>query len=114
DANPANGDNLIPAGVNTENAVEFHKQLTDLFDGIIRGEISEHIAWACPRRHAKTAWISNIFLCHQVVYRHRKYIVEISDTTDVAGDFITWTRYQLKFNNKLRLDFGELLDVRPS
>ena len=114
DGNPANGDNLIPEGINVGNAVDFHRQLTELFDGIVAGVITEHIAWACPRRHAKTAWISNIFLAHQVVYRHRKYIVEISDTTDVAGDFITWTRYQLKLNEKLRIDFGELLDVRPS
>src|SRR5690606_19861079 len=67
-----------------------------------------------PRGHAKTAWISNIFLTHQVVYRLRKYIVLFSETTDVAGDFITWGKFQLKLNEKLRNDFGELLHVKPS
>src|SRR5699024_11326791 len=57
---------------------------------------------------------SNIFLIHQIVFRHKKYIVLFSETTDVAGDFITWGRYQLKLNNKLREDFGELLHVQPS
>jgi len=114
EGNPDNPDNLIPAGVTYENVVDFHRILCGLFDDIIKGIQKKHVAWACPRRHAKTAWISNIFALHQVVFRHRKYIVVFSETTDVAGDFITWGRYQLKLNEKLRADFGELLDVRPS
>lgn len=114
DANKENADNLIPEGVTYDNVVDFHKLLTGLFDDIIEGKQRKHVAWACPRSHAKTAWISNIFLLHQVVYRHRKYIVLFSETTDVAGDFITWGRYQLKLNEKLRGDFGELLHVSPS
>jgi predicted phage terminase large subunit-like protein len=114
DGNPGNADNLLPEGVNYDNVVPFHKMLTGLFDDIIEGKQKKHVAWACPRQHAKTAWISNIFLLHQVVYRHRKYIVLFSETTDVAGDFITWGRYQLKLNEKLREDFGVLLEVRPS
>src|SRR5690606_12414183 len=58
--------------------------------------------------------ISNIYLVHQIVYRLRKYIVLFSETTDVAGDFITWGKFQLKLNAKLRNDFGELLHVKPS
>src|SRR5699024_12472761 len=53
-------------------------------------------------------------LVHQVVFRHKRYIVEVSETTDVAGDFITWARFQLKFNRKLRDDFGTLLHERSS
>lgn len=114
DSNPDNPDNLIPTGVNVMNAADFHKTLTALFDDIARGVQTSHIAWAVPRAHAKTSWISNIFLTHQVVYRHKRYIVLFSETTDVAGDFITWSRFQLKLNLALREDFGELLDVRPS
>lgn len=114
DGNPGNDENLIPAGVNVLNAAKFHKELTSMLDDVTKGLAKRHIAWACPRRHAKTAWLSNIFLVHQVVYRLRKYIVLFSETTDVAGDFITWGRYQLKLNEKLRNDFGELLHVKPS
>lgn len=114
DGNPENPDNLIPEGVNTENSADFHKKLSGMLDDITEGRVKRHIAWACPRRHAKTAWLSNIFNLHQVVYRHKKYIVLFSETTDVAGDFITWGRYQLKLNEKLREDFGELLHVKPS
>lgn len=114
EGNPDNPDNLIPVGVTYENVVDFHKMLCGLFDDIITGIQKKNVAWACPRQHAKTAWISNIFLIHQVVYRHRKYIVLFSETTDVAGDFITWGRYQLKLNEKLRGDFGELLHQKAS
>src|SRR5690625_4494772 len=114
DGNEDNPDNLIPAGVNVNNAAEFHRKLTDMLDDVTKGRVDRHIAWACPREHAKTAWLSNIFLLHQIVFRHKRYIVLFSETTDTAGDFITWGRYQLKLNDKLRKDFGELLHVQAS
>src|SRR5690606_2530177 len=114
DGNPGNDENLIPAGVHVGNAADFHKELTSMLDDVTKGKAKRNIAWACPRRHAKTAWLSNIYLVHQIVYRLRKYIVLFSETTDVAGDFITWGRYQLKLNAKLRADFGELLHIQPS
>lgn len=114
DGNPGNAENLIPEGVNVSNAARFHKELTAMLDDVTKGLARRHIAWACPRRHAKTAWLSNIYALHQVVFRHRRYIAVFSETTDMAGDFISWGRYQLKLNRKLRRDFGELLDERPS
>lgn len=114
DGNPNNADNLIPSGVNAQNSANFHKELTSMLDDVSRGAVKRNIAWACPRRHAKTAWLSNVFLIHQIVYRRKKYIVLFSETTDVAGDFITWGRFQLKLNEKLRDDFGVLLHERPS
>ena len=114
DGNEDNPDNLVPSGVNVLNAADFHKQLTDMLDDVTKGNAERHIAYAVPRQHAKTAWLSNIFLAHQIVFKHKRYIVLFSETTDVAGDFITWTRYQLKLNEKLRKDYGELLHVQPS
>ena len=38
----------------------------------------------------------------------------ISETSDVAGDFISWARDQLKYNEKLREDFGILLHEQKS
>lgn len=112
--NPGNDDNLIPEGVTYENTAQFHKDLCALLDDVATGKQKKNIAHSCPRGSAKTAYLSNIFLCHQVVYRHRKYIVLVSETTDVAGTFLSWTRYQLKLNEKLRRDFGEILHVKPS
>lgn len=114
EGNPGNPDNLIPVGVTLDTAADFHRMLCSLLDEITTGKQSTNVAWSVGRGHAKTAYLSNGYLCHQVVFRHRRYIVEVSETTDVAGDFISWTRNQLKFNEKLRDDFGELLYVQKS
>ena len=112
--NPENNSNLIPTGQTYENAANFHRELCAILDEITKGNISTNVGYSVGRRHAKTAYLSNGYLCHQIVYRLKNYIVEVSETTDVAGDFVTWTRHQLKFNEKLRADFGELLHERPS
>src|SRR5699024_145535 len=75
DGNPDNPDNLIPEGVNVSNAADFHKQLTDMLDDVTKGNADRHIAWACPRGHGKSAWLSNIFLAHQIVFKHKRYVV---------------------------------------
>lgn len=114
EGNPDNPDNLIPLGTTYETAADFHADLCSIFDDIATGVQKTHMSVAVSRGHAKTSWTSNIFLTHQVVYQHRKYIVLFSETADVAGDFISWSRYQLKMNDKLREDFGELMSLQPS
>ncbi|MFO6873644.1 hypothetical protein ACJTB9_25210, partial [Bacillus cereus] len=115
EGNPGNPDNLIPAGVTMDDAAEFHETLCGLLDDITTGrEKKKKVAWSVGRGHAKTAYLSNGYLCHQVVYRLKQYIVLISETSDVAGDFISWARDQLKYNEKLREDFGILLYEQKS
>ena len=114
EGNPGNPSNLIPQGQTFAGAAKFHKELCGLLDDVSKGETESHIGWSVGRRHAKTAYLSNAYVCHQVVFRLKKYIAIISQTTDMAGDFASWTRFQLKHNIKLREDFGELLSVRAS
>jgi predicted phage terminase large subunit-like protein len=114
EGNPDNPDNLIPAGQTLDNAADFHRELCRLLDEITLGRVNTNVAWVVGRGHAKTAYLSNAYLCHKVVYRHKRYIVEVSETTDVAGDFIQWTRNQLCYNDKLREDFGPLLNPKKS
>lgn len=114
DGNPDNPDNLIPSGVNYENSADFHRELCSLLDDITKGKTRYNVAWCVGRGHAKTAYLSNGYLCHQLVFRHRRYIVLVSETTGVAADFLAWTRNQLKFNQKLREDFGELLSPQKT
>lgn len=114
DRNPENPSNLIPKGQTLGDAADFHKTLCSLLDEVTRGEQDANVGWSVGRRHAKTAYLSNSYLVHQCAFRHQKYIVEVSETTDVAGDFIKWTVNQLKFNEKLREDFGPLLHPKPS
>ncbi|MGG1594898.1 phage terminase large subunit [Terribacillus saccharophilus] len=112
--NPENVSNLIPEGQTFLDAAEFHRTLCSLLDEVTKGNQQTNVGWSVGRRHAKTAYLSNAYLCHQVVFRLQKYIVEVSETTDVAGDFIKWTVNQLKFNEKLIGDFGVLLYEKPS
>ncbi|WP_281202669.1 phage terminase large subunit [Cytobacillus kochii] len=112
--NPDNETNLIPKGQVYSGAADFHRTLCSLLDDITAGNQTSNVAWSVGRRHAKTAYLSNSFLCHQTVFRHQKYIIEVSETTDVAGDFIKFTQQNLKFNEKLREDFGPLLHPKPS
>ena len=114
DANPDNDENLIPKGSNYDNMSEFHKELTGMLSKVSSKEKDDNIAWACPRRHAKTAYASNIFPVHQAVYKHRQFMVIVSETADMAGTFITWGNRQFKFNDKLIRDFGMLLHESPS
>lgn len=107
--NPDNEINLIPKNQKYEDAADFHRELCELLDDIAKGKSESNVAWSVGRRHAKTAYLSNAFLCHQIVFRKQKYIIEVSETTDVAADFIKFTAQNLKFNGKLRKDFGELL-----
>lgn len=114
DANPENDENLIPSGVNYDTMSAFHKEFSEMLSGIAKGDEDTNIAWACPRSHAKTAYGSNIFPIHQAAFKHRTFIVVLSETVTVAGAFIQWGNRQLKFNRKLIEDYGLLLYERPS
>lgn len=114
EGNPKNDENLIPKNVTYENSANFHKELCQLLDNINTRKETTNVAWACPRGHAKTAYLSQINVLHEVVFKSRRYIVVISNTNDVASQFIDWSRNQLKTNEKLRNDFGELLEIRAA
>ncbi|MCU4716200.1 hypothetical protein OCE25_28605 [Bacillus cereus] len=47
----------------------FTKRYVGLLDNIITGKgKKKKVAWSVGRGHAKTAYLSNDYLCHQVVY----------------------------------------------
>lgn len=112
--NPENEQNLIPAGVDLDDAPKFHRELCDILNVVSNEEINKRIAWAAPRGHAKSAYLSNCFPLHQIVFGKRKYILVISETDGSAKKFIEWIALQLKFNKKLREDFGGLLNPRKA
>lgn len=69
-------------------------------------------AVAAPRGHAKSTYLSKGFPLHELVFRRRKYVIMISETPKVAKANLDWIRDQLKFNKKLRNDFGPLLSPK--
>lgn len=109
DRNPDNQGNLIPAGVTVDHAPDFHRELCEILNVVSNEEINKRIAWSAPRGHAKSAYLSNVFPVHQVVFEKRWYILIISETDSAAKKFVEWIGNELKYNEKLRNDFGELL-----
>lgn len=110
--NPEFEEPLIPAGVSMESAPNFHVQITDMLNIVSNKEVNKRIAYAAPRGHAKSAYLSNCFPLHQVVFQKRKYILIISETDSMSKKFIEYISNALKFNKLLREDFGEHLSPR--
>lgn len=116
--NPGNEDNTI---MNAEDGTShdpielmapIHRNFFDLCDYVNEQERNARLAIAAARGHSKSGKFSNAFPLHQTVFRRRKYILIISETDSLSKKLIGWTNKQLKFNEKLREDFGPLLDVR--
>lgn len=105
DRNPENEDNLIPAGVCSEDAPGFHQELCSKLDEL-NSKPTNKICWSVPRGHGKSAYLSNVFPVHQCVFKKRKYILIVSETESMARRFVEWVSDQLKYNKKLREDFG--------
>ncbi len=105
--NPMNENNLIPSGT-VDTAPNFHKELCGKLD-TLNDHPTKKICWGAPRGHAKSAYLSNIYPVHQIVYKKRKYVVIISETFGMAQKFVEFVGDQLRSNQKLREDFGILL-----
>jgi len=93
-------------------APSFHREITDIINVVSSEELNAKIAVAAPRSHAKSTYLSKAFPVHEVVYRLRKYVIIISETPKVSKANMEWIRNQLKFNRKLREDFGPLLSPK--
>lgn len=73
---------------------------------------NDKVAVAAPRGHAKSSYLSKSFPLHELLYRRRRYTLLISETPKVAKGNLDWIRDQIKYNKKLREDFGELLSPK--
>lgn len=93
-------------------APEFHREITEIMNVVSTEHINAKIAVAAPRGHAKSTYLSKAFPTHEIVYRLRKYVLMISETPKVALANLDWIRNQLKYNEKLREDFGPLLSPK--
>jgi len=89
-----------------------HREFFDLCDYVDHTERNARLAIAAARGHSKSGMFSNSFPLHQVVFRKRRYILVISETDTLSKKLIGWINKQLKYNAKLREDFGELLYER--
>jgi predicted phage terminase large subunit-like protein len=118
--NPANEDNVIRNNDDgtphdpIDLIAPIHREFYNLCDHVNVVERNARLAIAAARGHSKSGKFSNGFPLHQVVFRKRKYILIISETDSLSKKLIGWINKQLKYNELLREDFGELMNVSNS
>ncbi len=111
--NPENDGNWEGFDIaSVDEAPDFHKEIAEIIDDVSTKHKNAKVAVAAPRSHAKSTYLSKADPIREVVYRLRKYIIIISETPTVSKGNMEWIRNQLKFNRKLREDFGPLLSPK--
>jgi predicted phage terminase large subunit-like protein len=111
--NPENDGNWEGFDItNVGEAPDFHKEISAIINRVSSTDTNAKVAVAAPRSHAKSTYLSKAFPMHEVVYRRRRYLIIISETPSVSTANMEWIRNQLKFNEKLRADFGPLLSPK--
>ena len=111
--NPGNDGNWEGFDItDVSEAPDFHREITAIIDDVATVNKNAKVAVAAPRSHAKSTYLSKAFPIREIVYRLRKYIIIISETPSVSQANMEWIRNQLKFNKKLREDFGPLLSPK--
>lgn len=101
---------------------QFHAELDTLWrDGVLKGivPIGDNAklvdaqdgcrrATAAPRGHAKSTNITFKGSLHAALYRYKRYIIILSDTSDQANGFLSAIKDELEDNGAIREDFGDL------
>jgi len=81
----------------------FHRTLDEFLS--LRGRALNAIAG--PREHAKSTICSFGYPIHQACFGLRHFFIEISDTQDLAADFLGFIQIEFEENERLKGDFGE-------
>lgn len=89
----------------------FHWELIDLAREMERGR-DERGTLGCvvaaPRGHAKSTILTFLIPLWWIVFKKKRFIVIVSDTSTMAEGFVSDIRKQLEENERLRADFGDL------
>lgn len=111
--NPGNDGNWEGFDItDADQAADFHKEIAEIIDDVSTVHTNDKVAVAAPRSHAKSTYLTKANPIREIVYRLRKYIIIISETPTVSKANMEWIRNQLKYNAKLRADFGPLLSPK--
>lgn len=80
---------------------DFHQEVIEIYLNNLR------VALAAPRGHAKSTLTDLFYVCHQVVFGHKKFVVIISETETLAMKFLSEIRTELETNENIH----SLMDV---
>ena len=101
---------------------QFHAELDTLWrEGVLKGVVPIgddaklvdaqdgcRRATAAPRGHAKSTNLTFKGSLHAALYRYKRYIIILSDTSDQANGFLSAIKDELEDNGAIREDFGDL------
>lgn len=90
----------------------FHREICEIMNDVSNVNTNDKVCVAAPRGHGKSSFLSKSFPLHEIVFRKRRYVIMISETPTVSKGNLEWLSLQLKYNKKLRDDFGPLLSVK--
>lgn len=90
---------------------EFHEYLANLFKKITVSEDESKNAIAAPRGHAKTTYVSIMFVLWCVVFNKKHFIVEISDSVELVQGILESVKAELEENPNLKADFSHACGV---
>jgi predicted phage terminase large subunit-like protein len=92
----------------------FHKEICEIMDNVSNKERNAKVCVAAPRGHGKSSFLSKSFPLREILYRKRKYVMIFSETPTTAKLNMEWLSLQMKYNQKLREDFGPLLSPKQA
>lgn len=95
-----------------EEIAPIHRDFYDVCDKVAWKKRKGSYVIAAPRGHAKTQVFSVILALHQLCFRKRHFVLILSETDSLSKKIVSSIASQLKYNEKLRADFGELLHVQ--
>lgn len=99
-----------------EELAPIHRDMYDICDEMTRRKHKRYVI-AAPRSHAKSSIISTIRNIHSLCYNTNgigNYLLIISETDTLAKRIVSSIANQLKYNERLREDFGELLYLQSN
>lgn len=67
------------------------------------------VATHCAREHGKSVNTTFLYPIHKAVYELSKFTILISDSLDLAEEFLAWIKLEFEENPRLRQDFGNLV-----
>lgn len=90
---------------------KLHLELCRKLGAVLDGKESAREALAAPRGHAKSTWVTLIFVLYCACYELRRFIVIISDTSAVADELLAHIKAELEENVRLARDFPHVHGV---
>lgn len=94
-----------------------HRYFAERYPAMIRRAVEsgegDREADAAPRGNAKSTWTTFGLPLWCIAYKHRRYIMPVSETAAQAESFLSFIKVELESNERLKQDFPEMCGEGP-